>query len=248
VILEARGLNCAYGPTDALRDVNLVAGAGVLAIFGANGAGKTTLLRTLAGERRPDRGSVLLDGVPVAARDAGRRTRIGVVGHRSGLYGKLTVAENLEFFASLYGAAGRRSVAAGLEAVGALDLANRRADGLSRGERQRAAVARAFMRDPGVLFLDEPFTGLDAVAASALEDAVRDRGQRGRIVVLVTHDVVRGRTLANRVVVLRRGRKALDCEARPASVRRILDLMGLHRSPSAGDAHGGADVSPPEQS
>ncbi len=232
--LEGRGLSCAYGPTDALQDVNLVVGEGVLAVFGPNGAGKSTLLRLLAGERRPDRGSVLLDGVPVSAHDAGWRRRIGLVGHRSGLYGKLTVSENLKFFASLDGAAESGRVAAALAAVGASALASRRAEALSRGERQRAALARALVHDPEVLFLDEPFTGLDAAAASALEEVLSERGRRGRIIVLVTHDVVRGKALANRVAVLSRGRKVLDCEAAAAGVRRIVDLMGAPRPQSPG--------------
>lgn len=235
MILEGRGLSCAYGPTDALRDVNVVVEEGVLAVFGANGAGKTTLLRALAGERAPDRGSVLLDGVPVRTRDPGWRARIGVVTHRSGLYGKLTVAENLEFFSSLYGPVGAGAIPAALSAAGLSSLANRRAEGLSRGERQRVALARILMRDPEALFLDEPFAGLDAAAVSALDDALRELSRRGRAILLVTHDIARGRALADRVAVLRRGRKVLDCEASSAGVRRIVERMGAGAaSPAAG--------------
>ncbi len=226
MILEGRGLACAYGPTRALDGVSFAAGDGVLAVFGPNGAGKSTLLRVLAGERRPDAGEVLLDGVALSADRFAWRARIGVAGHRSGLYAKLTVAQNLLFFASLHGRTTPGEVRAALAAVEAERLANRQAGALSRGERQRAALARALMRDPELLLLDEPFTGLDASSSSVLETALRDRGRRGRIVVLVTHDIARGAALADRVVVLRRGRKALDLPEDEASPDRIVAAMG----------------------
>ncbi len=223
--LEGRALACAYGPTQALRGVNLAASGGVMVVFGPNGAGKSTLLRVLSGERRPDRGDVFLDGAPVSADLAAWRGRIGVVGHRSGLYSKLTVAENLAFFASLYADGKRGGTREALAAAGAGELADRPAEGLSRGERQRVALARAFLRDPDVLLLDEPFTGLDAAAAAAVGDALRERGGRGRIVALTTHDLVRGTGIADRVIVLRRGRKALDCGGGEASTSRIAGAM-----------------------
>jgi len=223
--LEGRGLACAYGPTRALDGVSFAARDGVLAVFGPNGAGKSTLLRVLAGERRPDAGDVLLDDVALSADRLAWRARIGVAGHRSGLYAKLTVAQNLFFFASLHGRTTPGEVRAALAAVQAERLADRQAEALSRGERQLAALARALMRDPELLLLDEPFAGLDAAASSVLDAALRKRG-RGRVVVLVTHDVVRGAALADRVVVLRRGRKALDRPASEASPDRIVAAMG----------------------
>ena len=104
VKLAARGLVCDYGPTRALDGVDVDADSGsILAIFGPNGAGKTTLLRALSGERRPDRGEVLLDGAAVLGSDPAWRSRVGLVSHRTGLYRKLTVGENLDFFAALHG-------------------------------------------------------------------------------------------------------------------------------------------------
>lgn len=226
MILEGRGLACAYGPTRALDGVSFAAEDGVLAVFGPNGAGKSTLLRVLAGERRPDAGEALLDGAALSADRFAWRARIGVAGHRSGLYAKLTVAQNLLFFASLHGPTTPGEARAALAAVQAERLADRQAGALSRGERQLAALARALMRDPELLLLDEPFTGLDASSSSVLETALRDRGRRGRIVVLVTHDIARGTALADRVVVLRRGRKALDLPDGEANPDRIVAAMG----------------------
>ena len=205
---------CSYGPTRALDGVDIVAGGGeIVAVVGPNGAGKTTLLRALSGERRPDRGKVLLDGSAVSGADPGWRGRVGLVSHRTGMYRKLSVAENLNFFASLHAVPNpRNAVAQALETIGAATLANTRVEALSRGQCQRVALARSLLHDPDILFLDEPFTGLDPVAAAALESTLRARRTAGSVIVLVTHDLRRCLDLADRVVVLQRGHKVHDGE------------------------------------
>ena len=245
--LEGRGLVCDYGPARALDGVSVSADAtGPLAVFGPNGAGKTTLLKVLSGERKPDAGVVLLDGEPVSGSDPAWRARVGVVSHRTGLYAKLTVAENLRFFAGLHGrATGRRKADAALKAalgrVGAGALADARVGALSRGERQRVAVARTFLHDPEAVFLDEPFTGLDLGGAALLEAALGELAAAGRIVVLATHDMARGLRLADRFLVLREGRKALEGAAASHEAR---DLAAALDGGSVGPAAvGSAEVS-----
>ncbi len=205
---------CTYGPTRALDGVDIVAGGGeIVAVVGPNGAGKTTLLRALSGERRPDKGEVWLDGSPVSGADTGWRGRVGLVSHRTGLYRKLSVAENLNFFASLHAVPNvRNAVAQALETIGAAALGNTRVEALSRGQCQRVALARTLLHDPDILFLDEPFTGLDPAAAAALETALRARRTANSVIVLVTHDLRRCLDLADRVVVLQRGHKVHDGE------------------------------------
>lgn len=225
--LEGRGLVCSYGPTRALDGVNIVAGDGeIVAVVGPNGAGKTTLLRALSGERRPDQGEVLLNGSPVSGADPGWRGRVGLVSHRTGLYRKLTVAENLTFFAALHAVPNARNVVAlALETTGAATLAGTRVEALSRGQRQRVALARTLLHDPDILFLDEPFTGLDPAAAAALETDLRARRTAGGIIVLVTHDLRRGLGLADRVVVLRGGHKVHDGETVAANASGLLGFF-----------------------
>ncbi len=222
--LEGRGLVCSYGATRALDGVDIRAGGGeIVAVVGPNGAGKTTLLRALSGERRPDRGKVLLDGTPVSGADPGWRGRVGLVSHRTGLYRKLSVAENLHFFAALHAVPEpRNAVGQALETASAATLAGTRVEALSRGQCQRVALARSLLHDPDILFLDEPFTGLDPAAAAALETSLRARRAAGSVVVLVTHDLRRGLGLADRVVVLRGGRKAFDGEAATLDVPELL--------------------------
>ena len=216
-----------YGPTRALDGVDVVAGGGeILAVVGPNGAGKTTLLRVLSGERRPDRGEVYVDGVAVSGADPGWRGRVGLVSHRTGLYGKLSVMENLNFFAALQGVAGGRgAVGKMLEAVGAAGLAGTRVESLSRGQGQRVALARSLLHDPDIMFLDEPFTGLDPGGAAALEAVLEARRAEGGVVVLVTHDLRRGLRLADRVAVLRGGRKVFDEGASAEDPRKLLGFF-----------------------
>ena len=222
--LEGRGLVCSYGPTRALDGVDILAGGGeILAVVGPNGAGKTTLLRALSGERRPDRGRVLLNGSPVSGADPGWRGRVGLVSHRTVLYRKLSVAENLNFFAALHGVPKpRNAVGQALETIGAATLSGTRVEALSRGQCQRVALARSLLHDPDILFLDEPFTGLDPAAAAALEATLRTRRSAASVVVLVTHDLRRTLSLADRLVVLRGGHKVHDDETGASNAADLL--------------------------
>ncbi len=225
---------CDYGATRALRGVDVSArGHEILAVFGPNAAGKSTLLRTLSGERRPDRGRVFFDGAVVSGGDPAWRARIGLVSHRTGLYGNLSVSENLRFFASLQGSPGSRAALIEvLEQVCAAEVADTRTAILSRGQRQRVALARSLLHNPEILFLDEPFTGLDPGGVADLETVLRAIRLEGKIVVLVTHDIPRGLKLADRMVVLRDGRKVLDG---PTADRRVEDVVPLFGASFARD-------------
>lgn len=226
--LEGRGLVCDYGATRALDGVDVSARGGeTLAVFGPNGAGKTTLLKVLGGERTPDRGRVLFGGTPVSGAGYEWRAQNGLVSHRTGLYPRLTVLENLRFFAGLRGlASDRDALASALSRVGAEDTGDMQVRMLSRGQRQRAALARLLLHDPRAVFLDEPFTGLDPAGVASLEAVLRDLARRGRIVVLTTHDVARGLALAERFVVLRGGRVAQAGAADPGRAGQVAAAFG----------------------
>jgi len=200
-MLWARELSHAFGAIKALDGISFTLERGrTLVIFGPNGAGKTTLLRVLAGLVRPTHGSAGVEG--------GRRA-IGWIGHQSQLYGHLTVQENLRFWGTLYDVpardlerrTGELIIRLGLEA-----RAGQQVRTLSRGETQRAAIARALVHDPAVLLLDEPFTGLDRLAAEELGRVLGELAARGRATVLVTHDVKEGTELASDVAFMRAGR------------------------------------------
>lgn len=194
-MLRAEGLRHHFGAVRALDDVSFTVHPGqTLAVFGPNGAGKTTLLKVLAGLIQPQRGRAQVDG--------GRRA-IGWIGHQPQLYAQLTVRENLRFWASLYDVELPTGL---LPLLGLEEHANRPVRALSRGLVQRVAIARAIVHDPTVLLLDEPFTGLDRVAAEALSRVLTRYAAAGRATVLVTHNVEEGTGLATDVAFMRAGR------------------------------------------
>jgi heme exporter protein A len=207
-VLRARGIEKRFGPLVALHalDLDLAAGA-ALAVLGPNGAGKSTLLRLLAGLSRPSAGSLEV-GPPTRSR-AERRRRVGLVGHATFLTPALTTRENLVLAARLHGLdAPAERAARALAAEELLPWAERRAGMLSRGLAQRAAIARALLHDPALLLLDEPWTGLDARAAARLSARLEAERSAGRTLVVVTHDLAPVAGLADRALVLARGRAA----------------------------------------
>jgi heme ABC exporter ATP-binding subunit CcmA len=197
-----------YGDFPALRQISLGAEPGAcLALLGRNGAGKTTLLRILAGLSKPSRGRVTVFGQD--ARDQATRRKIGVLGHGIAVYEEFSAFENLRLFARLYEMPDPRKTA--LEWLERTGLERAR-DGLvrefSRGMRQRLAVARAFLHEPSVLLLDEPFTALDDRAIAVLQELLGQARAAGRTVVLSTHQLREALELATHVALISRGRLA----------------------------------------
>lgn len=213
--LEAQGLSRDFGLVHAVDRVDLSVWAGqLLALFGPNGAGKSTLLALLSGILRPTHGRVLTNGRPVQSGDPESHRRFGVLSHRSFLYGRLTARENLRFYGRLYGLGGLEArIEDRLESVGLLDRADLGARTLSRGLRQRLALARTLLHDPDIVLLDEPYTGLDAHASETLRTVLATLKDGRRTVVLVTHQLGQGLQLADRVVIQVRGRIVLDRHA-----------------------------------
>jgi heme exporter protein A len=195
-----------YGDFPALRDITLdIAPGTCTALLGRNGAGKTTLLRTIAGLSRAAKGRVAIFGSDV--REENTRRRVGVLGHAIGIYDELTAMENLRLFASLYNIADAESAARKwLERVGLDRVANGLVREFSRGMRQRLAVARAFLHDPDVLLLDEPFTSLDDRAIAVLQTVLRQGLTEGRTVIMSTHQLREALELATHVALVNRGR------------------------------------------
>ena len=205
--LATENLTRKFGSRRAVDDVSISVESGeALAIFGPNGAGKTTLLRMLGGILRPSAGKARIGAVTMPGGGDVRR-RIGIVSHHSLLYDALTARENVEFAARLYRAANPRERAENaLGAMQILDRADTPVRLLSRGMKQRVSVARAIVHEPDVLLADEPFTGLDVVGARALTSLLIESRNRGAALVLVTHNVEEGLSLATHAAILSRGK------------------------------------------
>jgi heme exporter protein A len=205
--IEAHRLVRRFGARIAVSNIDLSVGAGeFLTIFGPNGAGKTTLLRVLCGLLKPSKGDVRLLGTSISKDPVEAKRRIGFIGHASFLYGGLTAAENLAFYARLYGVAdARKRIESLLREVGLWDRAAEPIRSFSRGMLQRLTIARALLHDPELIFLDEPFTGLDREAVRTLKRLLETVRQRGRTVLMVTHHTDEGLELASRVILMSRG-------------------------------------------
>lgn len=206
IAVEARGLIKQFGSRRGLDGVDLVVPAGAfLSIFGPNGAGKTTLLRMLALLSRPTRGSLSILGTDALEEPETLRPRIGLISHRSMLYGDLTARENLAFFSSLYRA--EPDDARIDELLRLVELDHRRSDlvrTFSRGMQQRLSIARALVNDPELVLLDEPYSGLDPHAAELFDELIR-RVRAGRTFIMVSHDLAKGFELCSHALILARG-------------------------------------------
>jgi heme ABC exporter ATP-binding subunit CcmA len=194
-----------FGVSPALVRVDLRIERGETVLLrGANGAGKSTLLRVIATLQSPTYGSGTVLGLDLMADREEIRARTEFVGHRTRLYEDLTAGENLRFACRLHGLPADGAAAA-LDRVGLKGVAGERVRGFSQGMRQRVAVARAVLRDPDLLLLDEPYAGLDTAAREAVDDLIRATAGRGATTIVATHEPSRGE-LATRTLFMQDGR------------------------------------------
>ncbi len=223
-IIVITKLTKTYGRARALDRIDLRVRRGeFLTIAGPNGAGKSTLLGVIAGLIRPTRGEVLLDGADaVRDRDDGLARKIGVLSYHSFLYSDLSVLENLRFYGKLYDIdAADETIEPLLDRLGMLERYQSLVKTLSRGMKQRVALARTLLHDPPVLLLDEPYVGLDQEAMELLHGFL---GEKQRTILLVTHDLNRGLEVADRILIVDRGRIAYDKPKNGLSLQAFDDI------------------------
>ncbi|MDR2957360.1 MAG: ABC transporter ATP-binding protein [Coriobacteriales bacterium] len=221
----ATSLTKSFGVRKALDDVSFTLPRfGFLSVFGPNGAGKSTLLRILATLARPSQGSAHVLGHDIQEQTESLRRYIGVISHRSMLYPDLTAAENLMLYAKLYGVVDPAQRVK--ELLDLVELTGRRHDtvkSFSRGMTQRIAIARALVNDPELLFLDEPYSGLDPRAVEIFDQLI-ERVRPGKSFFMVSHDLTRGFDSATHVMVLSQGRLVFY-EEKPAIDRDLFSSL-----------------------
>lgn len=205
--VQTKGLCKVFGERRAVDNLSLELPEGAfLSIFGPNGAGKTTLLRMLATLARPTDGKAYVAGIDLREEADEVRSHIGMISHNSMLYPDLTAEQNLMLYARLYGVVDpERRV---MDMLSAVELKHRRFDTVrtfSRGMTQRLSIARALIHDPEIVFLDEPYSGLDPHAVDILDELIA-KHREGRTFVMVSHDLQKGFSMCTHALVMAKGR------------------------------------------
>jgi ABC-2 type transport system ATP-binding protein len=221
-VLTASHLSRRFGDRLALDDVSFALERGeIFALLGPNGAGKTTTLRILAGLIAPSSGSVHIDGESLGPQSAPQlRARIGFLTESPGLWDRLTVRDNLLVYARMYGLPSPGKVVdEALERFEIRDRGGDRAAQLSKGLKQRVALARSLLHGPRIAMLDEPTSGLDPASAREVRDLVLSLRAQGRTILLCTHNLDEVERVADRVAVLNRRLIAMGT---PQSLRQKL--------------------------
>lgn len=203
-LIVARGLSKAFGFRPVLRGLTFtIARGSTVALMGTNGAGKTTLLRILATLSKASAGELLIGGWSLPTEAMAVRAQLGYVGHQPLLYDDLTAAENLAFFAKIYGVVDAPArIATVLARVGLTARSRDQVRSFSRGMQQRLAVARAMLHDPSIFLLDEPYTGLDVQGARVLDGLFQEWREAGKTVIASLHQIPLAAQLADSLIML----------------------------------------------
>lgn len=225
-VIEVKRLTKKFGDFRALDNLSLtIEEAGSYAILGPNGAGKTTLIKVLSTILKPTSGRVLVNGYDTVKEAAAARKSIGLVSHNPLLYDELTVLENLEFYAGLFDA--EADLDGVMDELGLSHVKNKMAGALSRGMKQRAAIARALLHKPSILLLDEPTTGLDLKSRTLFYALIQELNAGGATIVMSTHLLEEAASLCSAGVVLSQGMIAGEVDLSKGTEEAAGILRGL---------------------
>jgi ABC-2 type transport system ATP-binding protein len=228
IMIRTTGLGRRFGSVWAIRNMDLEVRRGeVLGLLGPNGAGKTTTVRLLTALIEPSEGSASVDGLDVQTQPEEVRARVGILTETPGLYDKLSATANLDFFARLYGLDAATRAERIERYLRLFSLWERRDDPagtFSKGMKQKLAIARALLHEPGVVFLDEPTAALDPEAAFIVREAIEGLQRSGRTIVLATHNLDEANRLCDRVAFVRGGLLRVDS---PADLRGAMGARGV---------------------
>jgi len=205
-VIEAEDLTYRYGKLTAVDHINFSVLKGeILGFLGPNGAGKSTTIKMLTGQLVPKEGRALILNKDMAKKREELQGKIGVCFEEKNLYEKMSAAENLKFFATLFGIRSYNPYPI-LKRVGLEKREKDKVDGYSKGMKQRLMMARALVNNPKVLFLDEPTDGLDPVSAEAIRKVILEERDKGVTVFLTTHEMLEADKLSDRVAFINEGK------------------------------------------
>lgn len=208
-MIEIKHIGKSFGKIQAIKDVDFTARDGeITTLLGVNGSGKTTTLRSIAGLIKPDTGRVVVDGITVAEDPKTVRRNLGYLLDEFGLYTRLTTREHMKYFANLHGIRGQARKDAINDTIALLkieDIADRRTEGFSLGERSKVALARTLVFSPQNLILDEPSRGLDVLSIRMLRHLLQKLRDEGRCILFSSHVMAEVAELSDRVVIISDG-------------------------------------------
>jgi len=231
-MIEARNLRKVFGQVLAVDDVSFTAANGAITgLLGPNGAGKTTTLRILYTLLQPDQGSAVIDGYDTASAGLEVQRRLGALPDARGLYPRLTARENIRYYGRLHGLRGRQledNINHLIEWLDLADVADRRTEGFSTGERLKVAIARALVHGPQNVLFDEPTNGLDVMSTRAMRDFIRRLRAEGKCVLFSSHIMQEVAALCDQIVIIHRGR--VVAEGSPDDLRRRTGLDNLEEA------------------
>jgi sodium transport system ATP-binding protein len=209
-MIQVKDIKKYFGEVKAVDGVSFTAPDGqITGLLGPNGAGKTTALRIIAGLLRPMSGTVLIDDHDVLKDAQGARAALGVQSDMNGVYPRLTPREQFRYYGRFYGLKGKAldaRVQAVIDMLEMAEIADRRAEGFSRGQRQKIVIGRALVHDPHNIIMDEPTNGLDVMAVRETRENIRMMAQQGRTVLFSTHYMDEAERLCDHIAIIVQGK------------------------------------------
>jgi ABC-2 type transport system ATP-binding protein len=210
-MIELKGVSKSFGDVKAVRDISFATSEGeIFGLLGPNGAGKSTTIKMIMNILTPDAGAILFDGKPLTEAD---KDRIGYLPEERGLYRKVKLNEMLLYLASLKNADpvdAEKRLDAWLERLDLTEWKKRTPEALSKGMAQKIQFIAAILHDPELVFLDEPFSGLDPISADVLRESVLELGRAGKTILFSTHNMEIAEKICSRILVIDHGREVIS--------------------------------------
>ena len=208
-MIKVHHLRKSFGPVHAVRDVSFNAPNGMITgLLGPNGAGKSTTMRMITGVLQPDGGSAVVDGIQVQENRLAAQKRLGILPDKRGIYQRLTTRENIAYYGRLHGMDGdalEQRIEYLLDLLDMQDIAGRRTEGFSTGQKVKVAIARALVHNPPNMMLDEPTVGLDVMSMRAMRHVIRQLRDEGHTVLFSSHIMQEVASLCDNIVIIARG-------------------------------------------
>jgi heme ABC exporter ATP-binding subunit CcmA len=224
-IITINNLTKNFGRKQVLKNLDLNIKKGeFLTIFGPNGAGKTTLIKIISTLSRPNSGDIKIGEFDFSEDQTDIRKIMGVISHNLYLYDELTARENLRFYGRMYSYPAvdlETRIDSLLNEIGLQYRMHDRVGTFSRGMKQRLSIARAILHKPTILFLDEPYTGLDQHASQILTRILKRLKSKNRTIIMTTHNIEQGFALCDRVAILTKGKIIFDEPSHTLNVKQF---------------------------